>query len=611
MKSRGTLYMLLVVAFMGVGYLLARKHIPSSDQRIEKSKRVLDFKGADITQIQIRGVDRDFIFEKGKNTWSFKNPIKAAADSTVMEGILSSVEYLECRRELTPKDISAAHLSLADYGLDKPRLVVSFRGGKETITIHIGNEALGSGLYIQVEGDPSVYLVDKDIARKLVRKQEDYREKGLFDFRPSQVLAFEIRNGSKFLEFSRTNSMWRIVQPLNARANGEMVEQLLKSTGYLQVQEFLSDDLTVVKDYGLEDPPQSVTIRLEKVDAPIELLIGSKLKTDGTKTAAMLRGRNSIVAIPSSYGATVARSLNDFRDRNLTRFNPADVQEIILRTRQVAVVLRRDGAEWKIIQPETLTADPDLVNNLLTRLSTAQIKDFSSDVLTDLDKYGLKAPVTSIVLRGKPMPSPGGTNAVSAVFMDLALGKDDLSQKLSYVKLADESSIYGLDSTVATDLPRSLMDVRSRILFEIPKDSLRFCSQKKDKMVISVEKSSSQAPWKIADTAQGVLNETPWLRFQNLLGHFAVEKIVGTALNSTLKQYGLDFPFCSVTIKYRSDTAKSETGSDADRETQILVGRETPRKKFYVLWKDQLLVCEVSHETWKILTTPWLTKVSK
>lgn len=597
MKFKGTLLLLVLTVLVIWGYRYAEERVPATLESKEKQKRIFEFKSEDVHEIAIKGVDRDLLFERQGSLWLFKKPLQVRANSPEIEGLLSAMQYMERNRRMTPKDIADSKLSLRDFGLEKPRIAVSLKTKSGTVVLNVGSEARqGDGLYIQVSGDPHIYRVDRDVALRLSKKMDDLRDRSLFDVTASQVQHLEIKSGPKLLEFTRTNHLWRIVQPLSARADPDRVEEFLRQTASLRVDEFLSEDATALKEYGLEEPTMEVSIKIERQEAPVTLLLGQKLKNDPKKIAAKLKGQTSIISIPSSYGEELAKPLNEYRERSLGKFKLADIHEIELHNRQMVTTIQREGDGWKISQPELMEADKLLVEKLLGRLSALHIKDFSADVLTDIDKFGLKAPLYTIVLKGKPA---GEENAVPIQVLNVAFGKEDAAKKLSYVKISDDSSIYGLDTSDLADLPRSAMDLRSRLLFNLKKEALKSCTQKRvreGKSSITFNRTG-EGKWQLADGTQGVVDETAWQKFQNEVEHLTVEKIIGTALNPTLKQYGLDSPVVTLTLVSEIE------GKEVTQE--ILVGRES-QKRFYLLWKTKLLVCEISEETYRTLTSEWL-----
>ncbi|MDD2706428.1 MAG: DUF4340 domain-containing protein [Verrucomicrobiae bacterium] len=600
MKINTTLFMLVAALAVAGGFLYLKPRVPTTEEREEKNKKIWDLKTSDVTEIGIKGADRDFLFEKKDGKWEIRKPLQVRASSNEMESILSGLEYMERRRTLAPRDLQAddRRLSLEDFGLAKPRLVASLKVKDKTVTLSVGKETRqGDGVYVQVGGGANIHLVGKDATSRLDKKLEDYREKGLFDFSVADIARFEIKGGSKLLEFSRTNSLWRVVQPLSARADTSKTEDFLRQISSLKAENFLTEDPAAGKEYGLEDPVSEITLKLAKQDATHTLLVGAKLKNDDKKVAVKVKGQNSIMSVPATFAADAAKPLNDFRDRRLPAVTEADVNEIEIRNKQVSTLLRRDNEKWKIVQPEQIGADDELVKKFLGKLGSMNIKEFATDVATDLDKFGLKPPSCSLILRGRE--AAGATNAApAAVLQQLDFGRVDAAKKLAYARLADESSIYGFDINDLNNLPKGVSDLRSRTFFEIKKDHVASCVQKKGKSSVAVE-ISPEKKWRLAANTSGVLDEKGFEKFIECLGGFKVEKVMGTALNTTARQYGLDNPAATVVVTLSGTDGRTES-------VEFSVGREKTQKRCYLLWKNKLLVAEITEDQFQAISKDWV-----
>jgi hypothetical protein len=603
MKSKTTLgLLLLVLAIVGV-YFTAKERIPSSDEQNEKNKRVIRFKVDDVREIRILGIDQEFHFSKQGDFWNLTHPIQVRASRHEIEGILIVLEDLESRRTLSPASIAEAKLTLADYGLLKPKTVLQLGLGEKSIKVHLGNlSRQGDGLYIQIAGDPAVYLVDKEVSRRLDKKLDDYRERSLFDFTASQVNRFQIKNASSIVEFSKTDGQWRLTQPLSARVDQEIVQKLLEQTVATQADSFLSEEAALLSEWGLDETAREITFWNHNEEELQGLLLGSKLKDDETKIAAKLKGKNSVLAVSANHALDTGHALSDYRDRSLASFLPKEIQEIELKTRADSILVRRSNTGWSMARPSGLEADADLVEKMLQKLSVISIKEFTTDVLTDLEKYGLKTPAATWTFR-KSISAPEDIATDSSderIVLQIAIGREDAPSKMLYVKRLDESSIYGLELSEVADLPKNLLHLRSRLLFQISKADLAVCKLKKGKNQLSLERGSD-GNWKLSEGTLGVLNENAFRRFSNLLEHFKVEAIVGTALNGMVKTYGLDQAAATIQIGLQADPKGAGL--------ELVIGKENASKKLYLVWKNQVLLCEISSEMQGILTQDWVTKV--
>jgi hypothetical protein len=601
MRFRGTLILLLLVLGLGtsVWYLSEVRNLPSRDERRKLSLRLFDFKAGEIKSVEVVKTDQSVLFEKLDQKWWIRTPIQVRADPYQIQQVLSILEFLPRKRELSPEEISESKLTLADYGLDKPRMTARFKTSQDRAhVLHIGNERKqGNDLYVQVEGEPSVLVIDKEILDRLNKKLDDFRERALLDIPVDSVTRVEILQGTKSMEFEKqSDGSWRVVQPLLARADAARIGDLLAQICNARVDQFLSEDAGAAKTYGLDEPHGSV-LKLTAGDQTYSIIFGDNLKEDPEKIAAQLKGRYSIVSIPSFFAKPVSEPLNYYRDASLASFDPASVIEVEVRQRQAVTLLRKDAEGWKILKPEVMEADPELVAEFLESLRATRISGFVSDVATELEKYSLKTPLYSIAIRG-------GAGEVDGAILELALGSQEPGSKLVHAKREGDSSVYALDLDQIESWPKHAHDFRTRTLFKIQKEQVLKCVQKrrgKAHPAFTMVRSPGGG-FSPGEDTEGVLNETAWLQLLNTLQFFEVTKIVGTGLNSTAKQYGLDQPLLTIQAEYEKD--------GQPQSLELVVGRDNPQKRPFILWKDELLICEISPELYKILTASWFTRPS-
>ena len=127
MKLKTTFWFIVIAAALGFGFYMAQQRLPSTEEAREKGKRVVDIKAADVVEVGIKGVDRDFLFERKDKKWFLKKPLPVHANASEVEGILAAVEYMERISVVTPRDLAEKKLTLADYGLEKPGTVLDLK----------------------------------------------------------------------------------------------------------------------------------------------------------------------------------------------------------------------------------------------------------------------------------------------------------------------------------------------------------------------------------------------------------------------------------------------------------------------------------------------------
>lgn len=163
--------------------------------------------------------------------------------------------------------------NLSEYGLDAPsKKTTYYLADGSTITLSLGNLSLDYvSVYAMLDSDPStVYVVDSMVYNCMIGDIESYRTKELESYDPANIYDMRI-GGNEFeniyLKLSEeqngyTTSFDLVTDTLkNSSANTYSVEQLKTTLPSFTVNEFVSDDVSDLSVYGLDDPILHLTMR--------------------------------------------------------------------------------------------------------------------------------------------------------------------------------------------------------------------------------------------------------------------------------------------------------------------------------------------------------------
>ena len=95
----------------------------------EARRRVLGAEAADIRSLEITGGTHVLALAKRGDTWFVTSPLEWPANPNAINRILTELQFLEHETSFNVADLAKSGLTLANYGLDQPRL---------TITPHFG-----------------------------------------------------------------------------------------------------------------------------------------------------------------------------------------------------------------------------------------------------------------------------------------------------------------------------------------------------------------------------------------------------------------------------------------------------------------------------------------
>ena len=589
MKSRTTLILFFVA--LVVGGLVALDHYQgtSTDDARKRSKRVLNFESKDITGLQIDFTNHVYTLEKAGDFWQIKQPLRARANYSAVSSILDELEFVERARAIPEKEFKG--MSLGDFGLQTPRIRLTLQGKRKPIVLLVGNETpTKDAVYVQVQGEKNVVVAPKFIYERLNRTLDDLRDRLVIDFQAAAATRIEIRSADHAIELVKSGgstnaeSRWALTRPLAARADQRKVGELLADLSGVQVTDFVSDDPKDLHTYQLDEPEREVTVWTGESGKTV--LLGRAPTNDASKVYAKLRSTDSIYTVPSSVAQKLAVQANDLRDPRVLAFSEDSVRGIDLLHGTDRISLVHTDTAWKITTPLAVAADEAAVRRLLGHLSGLSVRQFTADVATDLDKYGLAAPMATVSLRGL------GSNAVA----QLLVGALDASNTVRFVKRPDEPFVYGVDTNIVSWLPGNYLALRSRFVADVKADEItRLVIEKKTGKVVL--QRGMDKKWKLVEPAEGVLDNDA---LQYALEEFAAlraEDFIREGRDN-LAEYGLEEP--EVTI---SATAGDKT------HTLALGKLQGPERK-YALWSDPPLVFTVGTSAANTLTKDVVTPPS-
>ena len=111
-----------------------------------------------------------------------------------------------------------------------------------------------------------------------------------------------------------TNKLWRMVYPLQARANNAKTEESLQMLQSVRVRQFVPDDPRAdLETFGLQPPELEVALG-QGTNTIARLQFGKSPTNDTRLVYARRVGLNAIVAVPKDLLAPWYASVNDFRD---------------------------------------------------------------------------------------------------------------------------------------------------------------------------------------------------------------------------------------------------------------------------------------------------------
>lgn len=504
---------------------------------LESRRRVLGPEAADIRTLQITSTAPGGLFTlvRTRDTWSLTEPLNWPANPHAANSIVQELQLLEHEASFAVAEAADNGQSLADFGLENPKLTLSFTSGDPTAapdapppatTLRIGDTTPdGKRLYILSPGGNRVHVVNRSLVDSISIPLEQLRADTLLTVRvfEARSLSLHITSADSArgsagvrVRILRDGQRWTFAAPHTARASKTAIELVINRLNALKAENFeptpgppvLPSSAPALR-ITLEGNNRQETLYLGgPVPAPngnAEPAVSASRAITPTQPGAapatpqyyaQLEGRSALftVAIAPELLEVLRNAQETLREKRILEFDPAAVTAVTIsapiQPNQPPITLQRleapagqpAGADtsWQVVHrtgeaqaPQTLPADPAAVRSLLDRLSLLTADTFKSDAPTtaDLEDWGFNRPLREITLTFS-----GNTPSVV-----LRLGTD-AARRVTYASVgtANEpgASIYTVDSGFVNELRLTPTVWRNRTIGEFVPATARISALK-------------------------------------------------------------------------------------------------------------------------------------
>lgn len=416
MKFRTTLIAALLFALFGAYvYFFEYKKAEEEKKQEEEEKKVFSIDWEKLEGLEITNAHGTFLVEKReaeaeegapagaqKTEWRITEPLKADADDTAVNGLVSNLKGVELEQVVTESPESLEY-----YGLKEPEIRIVLRvaeGVEAPQPLLVGAKSpIGSNSYAMWEGDEKVLLLSTHLTPQFDKGLHDLRHKKLFAFKREDVERVRIlRSGDPEMELAKEGDGWKILLPFRARASETEVDQILNKLTTLKAETFVDEAPKDLADYGLERPVWKIEVVLKPDRTKATLLIGSLHQAQGKGYLyAKREERPGVVSLGMDLIGTFAKEAEEFREKKVIPFKTWKVRKVVLDGKGLDVTLeKRDGQKWWIEAPIEARADGIKMSALLGAVNRLEGLEFleKPDGEEGLAEYGLADPLARVVL---------------------------------------------------------------------------------------------------------------------------------------------------------------------------------------------------------------------
>lgn len=473
----------------------------------EARRRVLGAETADIRSLQISGPGFTTVHldRQKDDKWTLTEPIEWPANPHAVNRIINELQFLEHETSFRVEDLQKNDQSLADYGLENPRLTVSFTSGsrpgendtEQNTSLFIGDETkVGNRLYVLSSDRSRVHVVNLSLAHSLTIPVENLRADTVFSVPVFEARSLNLQNAANLrVRIRRDGNQWAFEAPIIARASKPNVELAINALNALRVRNFATADAT---EHNPRDTP-TLRITLEGNNRRETLILGDAIgPTAITEAATDPRARNPstspdieyyamledkttlfTLSLPATLIDALLNAQEALRETRILDFSPDAVTALTLSApNQPELTLQRletnaqpetpNPGSWQIVRregkqgPQTQSADDQNVQRVIEKLSLISALKFTSDAPSDadLEAWGFNRPEREINL------TLGSGNSARSI--SLQIGVSAQPDGRAYARVGDARYIYLVDSEILRETSVSPLHYRQRLLRELP-----------------------------------------------------------------------------------------------------------------------------------------------
>jgi hypothetical protein len=126
-----------------------------------------------------------------------------------------------------------------------------------------------------------------------------------------------------------------------------------------------------------------------------------------------------------------------------------------------AILLAKNGAEWKINEPKSFAADQSAVSGIVSSVASLNSERLVDDKSSDLQRYGLSQPSFELDVTGKDNKT-----------QRLLLGDDTPAGSAVYAALAGDPRVFTIAGYTRSSLEKGLNDLRDKRLVTVNADKI-------------------------------------------------------------------------------------------------------------------------------------------
>ncbi len=528
MTARKTWTLFFAAAMLAAFIVFVERPVRLEKLKVPVTQLLPGFKASEVESVEVLFPGQIPIqAERTAGGWKLIRPVPHVADSLRVEALLSALQQLRFDSHIRPEELLARPKAMEEYGIRNPRLTLTLQSsGNRQVQLLFGtNTIAGDQIYLGQTGGNGIHLVTADLLRFIPPTEVIWRGR---DILPAEVFSqnsLRVRAAQRGFDLNRpgTNSLWRIVWPLDSRADNRRVDAGLEQLRTNLVSGFVADGVKDFEPFGLQTPSLEIFFG-QGTNFTRGLQIGSGPTNLPLMAFARRLGESSVFLVPKAAVDPWRISQAELRNPRLVDLPATNITKITVQGDEAFTVERKGTNVWAVTAPKYFAADTLLLDVLLYVVTEAPTIEEKA-LVTDWKPYGLDKPLAEYRFEAPH----GGTN--EAVAFQVGAGEGGRL----FVRRTDEVSVSELLPEVFIRLPRQSWQIGDRRIWNFDSTNVTSVTiQQLGRKKALVRNADGE--WIFAPGSQGVVNPFGVEEALTRLG--SLQAIYWTARGDVADSYG-------------------------------------------------------------------------
>lgn len=512
-----------------------------------RGRKLLDTADAKLTAVSVDGANA-FAMKKEKvgerEAWKLSAPLASDTDPASVANLLNLLTGLQATEFVAEKGANPA-----EYGLDKPKLIVQFRFDDErTYKLEIGASRPGKKeeVFARLDGG-DVFALATTTTDALAAGPVGLLPLQVWSVQPDKVTAAEITRfdtPADSFALAKDGTNWKLSGPFAAPVPFLSAQPMLTGLGALTATKYEALAAADPAKYGFDKPLAKVKLAFTEKAGDAEkavtktLVIGGVTPGGADRYAKPDEPNAPVFVVPAAYLASVQTAPLALLDRNLLFLDTAKVAKVQIegeKPESAVTLLKDDKGAWKA-EGAAFTVDALAAGQLVSLLAPLPVERLAAygDAVKWAD-YGLEKPEFTLTVTGGDKPHK------------IQLGKPDPNGG-RFVRVDDGKAVGVLPAPAVPVLARTKLEFADRTLFSFDPATLTGFARTKGKDELELAPGASVG-WDIVKPAKQKADQPLMDELADQLARLRAEKIVAFGKKEdAFKQYGLEPPEASVAL---------------------------------------------------------------